>query len=74
MCVHTWGNEKGEVKEQITATLISTQEHDKSVREQFDQNGFLSGEHDIPFHKLKANFASQGTRRTVDCPLGWHGV
>lgn len=32
VCVCAWGNEKGEVEDQITATLISTQEHDKRVQ------------------------------------------
>lgn len=48
MCVRARGNEKGEVEDQITATLISIQGHDKRAREQFHQNRFLRGEHDIP--------------------------
>lgn len=67
VCVRVWGNEKGEVKDQIRATLVSTQGHDKRVRERLHQNHFFSGEHDIPAHKLKTNTGNQEEKITSVC-------
>lgn len=41
VCVRVWGKGKGEVEDQITATLISTLGHDKRVRERFHKDVFF---------------------------------